>query len=175
MEQNENGAPANQAAEKPKRNSVAEKDYNVEEQSFSFTFADGTILQGKLTDFIPAIVTELALHGVLQKGGDSYAGVKGDVNAAKANCQEVIDNLKSGVFSAGGGGGPRLSDLAEAIGELKSVSFDVALEAVRAASDEDRRNWRAHPTIKEKIAEIALRKARAANQEAAPLQINLPV
>jgi hypothetical protein len=140
----------------------------------TFKFADATETVLSLAELPEGIVRKLALHGLSQKAGDSYAGVKGDVNQAKTNVQEVFDNLKNGVWgSSGGGGGPRLMDLAEAIAEIKGKQLAEVLEAVKGVSDEQRKAWRAHPAIKTKIAEIALRKAQASAAGAGELQLNI--
>ena len=47
---------------------------NVDSVSVSFSYADGGARVYSLEDLTPAMVTRLALHGLAQKLGDSYAG-----------------------------------------------------------------------------------------------------
>lgn len=54
--------------------SRTKKNVNVDDRSVSFTYADGGLRVYSLEELTPAMVTRLALHGLAQKLGDSYAG-----------------------------------------------------------------------------------------------------
>lgn len=154
------------ATEARTRVKVCDKDYDPDTGVFSFAFTNGKTIEGNINDFGADIQKRLALHGISQKGGDSYASVKGDVAAAFSNCQEVIEQLKAGVWSGGGEGGPRIKDLAEAIARIKSVDVETATTAVTAASDELRKQWRSNPKVKSVMATIAAEKAAKALEDA---------
>jgi hypothetical protein len=129
---------------------------------FSFAFGNGEIVSGNLSEFSEEIVEHLAIHGVYQKGGDSYAGVKGDYAEGISNLREVLDNLRNNSWSSEREGGVRIADLAAAIARIKGVTLEAATAAVTAASDEDRKTWRAHAEVKKTIADIAAERAKAA-------------
>lgn len=54
--------------------SRTKKNVNVAERSVSFTYADGGLRVYSLDDLTMDMITRLALHGLAQKLGDSYAG-----------------------------------------------------------------------------------------------------
>ncbi len=141
---------------------VAEKDVNEETGTVSIAFTNGTSLSAALSELSEGIVQRLALHGLSQKLGDSYASVKGDVGAAVAKAQDVLDRLMAGEWAgAGSGGGMQLGELSEAIARIKNVPLERATAAVAGAPKEKITAWRANAKIKQVIAEIRLEKAKA--------------
>jgi hypothetical protein len=88
------------------------KAVNVEAQSVTITFEDGSELVMSLSELESDIITQLALHGLSQKGGDSYAG---DKDRAQELASAVWDNLKAGNWSVRGEGGPRVTQLVRAL------------------------------------------------------------
>src|SRR5215831_18136996 len=66
------------------REKVAKKDYDVGTGDLSVLFGDGTKREVNLGEIPQHVVTQLAMHGLSQKLGDSYASVKGDVQKAIA-------------------------------------------------------------------------------------------
>lgn len=110
------------------------------------------------------IRAKLILHGISQKVGDSYAGAGGDdVADPLAYTEEAIDEtiaqLVAGDWKASGPGGPRVSDLAQAVAALNGQPVEAVAEELKAASDEARKKLRKKPAIAAKIAEIAAQKA----------------
>lgn len=152
---------------------VCDKSFDSDTGAFTFAFTNGKSIEGNLSDFAADIQKQLGGHGLLQKGGDSYAGVKGNVAEAYANCSEVIEQLKAGVWAGGGEGGPRIKDLAEAIARIKSVTIEAATTAVTAATDELRKQWRSNPRVKSVMATIAAEKAAEALAAAGDEQLEI--
>lgn len=150
---------------------VAEKSYDEEDKTFSIVFADGATAEVKLESLPANIVTLLALHGLSQKLGDSYASVKGDVGEAKKKFEAVLNQLINGEWKKareGGEGGAKVTELAEAIARYKGADIEKANAVVAKASAEQQKQWKANPKIKALIAEIRAEKAakRAAEAEA---------
>lgn len=167
---------ATATTEAKKRIKVCDKEFDAETGSYAFKFTNGKSIEGNLSDFSADTQKQLGGHGLMQKGGDSYAGVAGNVDEAYANCQDVIDQLKAGIWTGEREGGPRLADLAAAIARIKSVTVEVALAAVTSASDELRKQWRTNPKVKSVMATIAAEKAAAVLEAAGDqgeLAINL--
>lgn len=141
---------------------VAEKDYDEESKTFSIVFADGAKADVELESLPSNIVTLLALHGLSQKLGDSYASVKGDVAAAKTKFEAVLTQLQSGEWKKAresGEGGAKVTELAEAIAQFKGAALEKANAVVAKASPEQIKQWRANAKIKAIIAQIRAKKA----------------
>lgn len=131
-----------------------------------FTFHDGEALTASLETLSPEIVNQLALHGLSQKIGDSYAGEDA------ANCQTIAEavwkSLTEGNWSTrtGEGGGPRISQLAEALARVTGQTVQDCVAKIAEMSDDQKKDLRAHPQIKAVTAEIKLEKARADAEKA---------
>lgn len=154
---------------------VAEKDYDEETGTFSITFADGAAAEVELDKLPSNIVRLLALHGLSQKLGDSYASVKGDVAAAKQKFEAVLTQLQAGEWKKAreaGEGGAKVTELAEAIAQFKNAPIEKANAVVAKATPDQIKAWKGNAKIKAIIAEIRARKAaeRAAKAEAAAAQ-----
>ena len=70
--------PAAPTAEKSKRVSVASKDVDTTKKAVTFVFTNGKSVVAALSAMKPDMVTRLALHGLSQKIGDSFATVAKD-------------------------------------------------------------------------------------------------
>lgn len=163
-------------AVEPKKVPFCSKEYDVETGEFSFTFSDGSITSGNIADFPADTQKQLTLHGVSQKGGDSYAGAKGNVAEAKASLEDVLNQLKAGVWRAGRGEGesrPRLGELSEAISRIKGCALEAATAAVEKATDEQRKTWRANAKVKSVIATIRAEAAAKALEGAAEQELEV--
>lgn len=131
------------------------KDYNAETGEFWFEFEDGTKIEGNLSDFSESIVKRLALHGIMQKGGDSTASketLKEFVEAVTA----VVTQLKAGEWSQKreGTGGPRIGLLVEALARCAGRTTEECLAVVEALSDDDKKALRQDASIRKMIAQI---------------------
>jgi len=153
------------------RTKICDKDYDENTKEATFTFTDGTELVLEVGKLSPQIQTLLMLHGAIQKVGDSYAGVEGDVAKGISNARDMIQQLVSGAFKGEREGGLRIGMLAEAIARLKGVTVDSvreklvlpegADEAAKRAFAKKLSELRSHPAIKKAIAQIQLEKAEA--------------
>lgn len=150
---------------------VAEKDYDEESGTFSIAFTDGSAADVALDSLPASIVRLLALHGLSQKLGDSYASVKGDVAEAKRRFEAVLTQLQAGEWKKAresGEGGSKVTELAEAISKFKNAPLEKAIAVVAKATPEQLKQWRANTQLKAIIAQIRAEKAaaRAAAAEA---------
>lgn len=136
----------------------------------SFTFGDGNTLAIDTNDIPEATLLELAIHGIKQKGGDSFAGAAGDYKFAQDACKRVLDALRNGEFNAGrqstGTGTPKLGELAEALAAIQGIEQADAQQMLEALDDETKKAVRSHPQVKAKIAELRAARAAAAAQKA---------
>lgn len=161
-----NGAAASMAAEAAKtpNTKVAKKDYDLSAETFTIVFQDeeATTVTVQLSEFSPAIQLRLALHGLAQKLGDSFASANKDVETAKELFFATLETLKSGEWSkARDSDGTRLNELIEAIARIKQVPAEKAQAAVAKATEEQLKNWKNAKQVKMVIAEMRAEKARA--------------
>lgn len=151
------------------RVAFCKKDYDLDTGVVSFSFGNSIVVEVNVDDLPAPMQRTLMLHGMAQKGGDSYAGAKGNFTEGIANLQDVVGNLKNGEWGSSreGEGKPRLGELSAAIARVKGISFEDATTAVEAAPEDKRKTWRAHPKIKAAIAAIRAEKAQAELEKAA--------
>jgi len=114
------------------------KSYDVASGVFTGTHADGTTVSIALSDLPAEVVTQLTLHGLSQKLGDSISGkdVVGEVAIATVNA--VIDNLKNGKFNLSGGGSQGGGIAVEAIARLMDRSIEDAAAFWETLDDKQR-------------------------------------
>lgn len=168
---------------------MAKKTVSVETKTVVFEFGEAGNVTFDLSKVDDAMLTQLALHGASQKGGDSYAGAKSATDGtkidpnewAKAECQRVVEQIYAGEWTVRrASGGPGVTDLARALAEvMPDVTEAEAAERLADASKEDKAALRKHPQIKAVLerlrAERAQAKAEAAEAaagEAEPLPIS---
>lgn len=137
----------------------------------TFAFGDGEALTLDTNELSQEIILELAIHGIKQKGGDSFAGAAGDYKFAKEACKRVLDALRAGEFNAGraagtGSGTAKNGELAEALAAIQGIELADATQMIDALDEEVRKQVRAHPQIKAKIAEQRAAKAAASAAKA---------
>lgn len=129
-----------------------------------FILGNGLKVEADLAAMPSGMVEQLALHGLSQKVGDAAAGFSKavDYSGAFGAMQQVVDNLYAGQWSTRGQGGG-ISDLVQAIAELRGVELDAAQAAIDAMDEEQLKRVTSHPQIKAKVADIkAARLAKAA-------------
>lgn len=158
---------------KEKRASVAKKSYAEDGSAATFTFANGHVLNVKLADIPAAIQARLVLHGLGQKVGDAYAGVKGIVDDAIENAESIVEMLKAGEWTERAEGvGPRPSMVAEAIAVALQKQGETVDEARMAAIrekvkvKETREGALKNPLIKAVYEQMRLEKAKERVKEA---------
>lgn len=142
-----------------------------------FTFSDDSTETFDIANVSEGMLFRLALHGAGQKIGDSYAGAAGADDAlayAKAATKETIAQLyakdKGGLDTwrvGGGGGGPRVNELAAAIARATGMDLDEAVATVAEMDDDDKKAYRKKPKIAAALAAIAAEKAAKRAQELA--------
>lgn len=158
-----------------KKVKFCDKDYDLDTGVVEFNFGDGEQVTQKFDDLPVDMQRQLGLHGLSQKGGDSYAGAKGNYAEAKANLRQVLANLAAGSWgSTGEGEGkPKLGELSAAIARVKGIPLEQATAAVEKADDAKRKEWRAHPKIKAAIATIRAEKAQKELEAAEATELDI--
>lgn len=150
------------AAPEKERQEFCKKSWNKEARQWEWKFANGHLEVLKESELNAETKENLCIHGGLQKGGDSYAGAKGDFTVGITKLQGVLAALRDGSWTVERETGPRLSDLAEAVARLKSKPIDECLENIKSLSEDELLNLRTHPAVKLAMADIKAEKARAA-------------
>ncbi|MHB0978382.1 MAG: hypothetical protein ACYC1K_03235 [Minisyncoccota bacterium] len=154
-----------------KRNEIAKKAVDVDAGTVTFTFADGGApIVLELSKVSESNATRLALHGMSQKAGDSYAGTE-SIADARESVLGVQEMLYSGEWTTRAPGEPRTAVLAEALARATNRTVDEAKAALAAMDEETRRAVSAHPGVKKARAEMALEKANAELANAPALSI----
>jgi hypothetical protein len=145
------------------RKKVASKE--VTESGVEITFSNEETLSVGLSDLSEEIVKQLALHGLSQKLGDSYAGSKGDAGEAVKMARAVADRLKSGEWTAkreSSGGTGRVTDLARALAEVAGKEIVEAVAVLDGMEKGEKLALRKHARIAAVLARMAMEKAQAA-------------
>ena len=156
-----------------KRNEIAKVTIDIDAGTATWVFADkGPNVVIDLADISAANTTRLTLHGIKQKGSDSYAGTESVADAREA-VLAIQEMLYTGDWSTRAPGEPRQSVLAEAVARAQSITLEAAkkvLADVDAAdallADEDknkgavRKAIMGHPSVKLARAQIAMEKAQ---------------
>lgn len=139
----------------------------VSDQGVKFAFTDGVIVEQILSDLPDSIVRQLALHGLSQKGGDSYSGAD-SVEEARGLLQKVLENLKNGNWSAAraAGEGGKVTDLARALAEVTGKDLGEVVTKLDEMSKADKMARRKHPAVAAVIARLANERALKKAQEA---------
>jgi hypothetical protein len=134
----------------------------VGESDVTLAFADGVKLVAQLANIPQDIVNRLALHGLSQKLGDSYAsaGEKGwSISDCRDEAQRVLDNLIGGVWAAKGGG-TGVTILAEALARVAGKAIDEAVDVITGLSDDQRKALEKDARIKAAMLDIKAERAK---------------
>jgi hypothetical protein len=161
--------------------SAADKlDAMVEAGAIGWDFENGKNLSFNLLDLVgtyhelPKVAQFGLARGIFETVRDTYAGSGGNADVAYDRAEGRLEILNSGEWVSGaGGGGPKLSDLFEAIRRAKTaagqeVPTDDQLKE-KFTGDNGKTNReaaRANPLIAAELAKIAEEKAIAKRQEA---------
>lgn len=142
----------------------------------SFAFPDGHVETIRLSDLPRDMVERLAVHGLSQKGGDSYASAGSEENplgAAKEWLKATLDDLRKGAWRVTTAGGFRATMLAKALARVTGQTIEAAQAVVDVHSDLDDdgkpseagkawlKNMRANEQIKAATAAITLEEQEA--------------
>lgn len=144
----------------------------TEGNSVRVAFTDGEVLEVSLDQLPEDIVRHLALHGLSQKLGDSYAGEK-DVEVAKAKAKKVAERLQAGEWKAvrEGSGGGRITDLAQALARVTGKELAECVSVITDMDKEQKKALRQHPQIQVALKEIAAERAKAKAAEAGEVDL----
>jgi hypothetical protein len=121
-----------------------------------FTFTDGTEFDYLLSRLSDDMVRQLAVHGLAQKVGDSYASAE-NLAEAKANAEATWENLVRGDFKARAQGSGGLA--VEALARIKGLDMETAQEAWNDLDEESRDTLKKNPRVKVMIEMIRGEKA----------------
>lgn len=149
------------------REKKVEKTVTATGVEFNFLGTD-TELAIDISTLPEDIITKLAIHGLSQKLGDSYAGA--DAKDCEACVQGVLKNLQDGQWKAareGGGGTTRISLLAAAVARVQGLEVADCVEKIAGLDDEQKKGLRANGKVKAAMAAIQAEKAAAAAEKAA--------
>lgn len=156
---------------------MTKKTTNPEAQAVTFDFEDETpVLVVSLDQFSVEIITKLALHGLSQKCGDSYASaakaIEGtDMTAsqyARGQVEAVVKQLVEGDWTTRTpGAGGAVTDLARAISEVLGEPIEDSVTRLADSSDEEKKALRAHPAVKAVLDRLRAERAAAKAQESA--------
>ena len=151
------------------RTKKATKVVDTTEKTVTFDFGAGSTFTAKLADMPEAIVTRLALHGIAQKLGDTYAG---DVADPEHEVRAMFADLAAGNWSTRTPGEPKTGLLVEALIKMKKIEakdgktaaerVQAWLEEIEAKTEGAIKALRNDPTVKAEIATLQAQKARAA-------------
>lgn len=125
--------------------------------TFKFLDKAGTTISCGLNDLPEHIVTALAVHGLSQKVGDSYASAQ-SVAEAIGNAQEVWKNLVAGNFNVRNSTG---GILAEAVARIKGIAVEEAFTVLEALDEDKIDALKKNERVKATIAVIKGERAAA--------------
>lgn len=155
---------------------MAKKTVSVETKSVVFEFGEAGSVVFDLSKVSDEMLTQLALHGASQKGGDSYAGAKTATDGtsidpdewARNECQRVVEQIYAGEWTVRrASGGPGITDLARALAEvMPDVTEAEAAERLAEASKEDKAALRKHPAVAAVLQRLKAERAAAKLEQA---------
>ena len=149
---------------------------SVTDTGISIAFESGETVTVELSQLNEDIIRKLALHGLSQKVGDSYAGA--ELAEAHELAGSVVERLLAGEWQQAreGGGAARVSMLVEALAAATGKTNEEALEVVKGMSEDQKKELKKHPAIAKELATIAAERAvaKAAKAEAALAGSDIP-
>lgn len=142
-----------------KRNEICKKTPDYDKGAVAFAFAGADTVEVTLDTFPAEIVTKLAVYGLSQKVGDSYAGIK-DSAKAQEIATGLLETLTKGEWSVRIPGEPRQTLLVQALARAASkakgeeVTVEMAQEVLDSMDDDQRKALAKDPAIKQAKLEI---------------------
>lgn len=139
---------------------------DFETGTVTFTVLEtGQTLECSVASLPNDMITKLAVHGLNAKVGDGAASDSVDaievMTAIWAQLQEGTWNAKGT-----GGGGPRVTELAEAYAMAANGTVEQAQAKIADMSDEEKKDLRGHAQVKAAMATIKKAKADAKAKQA---------
>jgi hypothetical protein len=126
-----------------------------------FKFGNGTVYKIMLADLDEATRDYAACHGIAQKGGDSFAGAKGDPDKAEEMFLPVFEGLMQNKWNrAREATGGEL--LVQALVDITGESAEGVRTMLAGKDEAERKAIRKHPQVDAKIK--AIQAARAAEK-----------
>ncbi len=153
---------------------MAKKTVSLETKSVGFDFGEAGSVEVGLDQFDAEIVTRLALHGLSQKCGDSYASAKKategtDIDPAvwaRGQVEAVVEQLvKKDWTTRTPGAGGAVTDLATALAEVVGCPVEEAVARLADAEKEEKAGLRKHPDIAAVLSRIKAERAAAKAQK----------
>lgn len=141
----------------------------------AFTFANGSSLTCVMDELPEDMIRQLAVHGIAQKVGDSYASAE-TVAIAEENARLTWANLQRGEFNtrAQAGGGLTV----EALARIKGMGLEDAQEVWAQMDEEQRETLKKNQRVKAMVeiirGERAAKKLDEAGDENLGLDFELP-
>ena len=139
------------------------------DSSVVFDFAHkGDAHTVSLKDFSKDIISKLALHGISQKLGDSYASAETS-ETAEVLFNALLKRLTAGEWAKSresGNGSPRTSQLLQALMRATGKSEEDCADVLAGMDDDKKKALRSHPEV---AAALATLKAEAATAKATKL------
>lgn len=161
------------------RNKMAKKIPDEAAGKITFEFSDGRTLSVAVSELSPEIARRAAMHGLSQKGGDSYAGAE-TVDEAYDACESTLNALRNGVWTTRtvGEGGVRGTMLVEALYRAtkhEGRTMDDCETLVADMSDEQKKGIRLLPAIKAQLDAIAAERAMERAEKSAKSAAGQPL
>lgn len=147
------------------RNKLAKKTVNEAEGKVSIEFTNGKTVECSLTELNEKVRNRAALHGLSQKGGDSYAGAE-SADEAYAAAVATFTGLKgeNGEWATRGVGEGGTTILVEAlfrVSEHEGRTMEECTAIVAEMSDDQKDGVKAIPGIKAAMDAISAERAAA--------------
>lgn len=120
-----------------------------------FEFANGEILVCSLDDLSEETVRKLAVHGLSQKEGDSYAGAE-SIAEAVSSAKTVWNNLVNDLWTVKVSRGGRM---VEALVRATGKTFEECLEKYTDMDEAAQKDLKKHPAIVQALADIEVERA----------------
>lgn len=154
----------------------AKKTVDTEARVVKILLEDGAEMNFDLGSLSPEIVTQLALHGLSQKLGDSYAGAEAavaegeaesKVGFAKGSLTRVWTQLSAGEWSAKREGTGGIPLLARAIAEVLGIAPEEAAAKLEGMDKETKKKVQGSPKVALALANLKAAAATRAAERAA--------
>lgn len=123
----------------------------------TFAFVNGETVTANIEDLPEDMVKRLAIHGLSQKVGDSYASAE-TIEEAISSANAVLNNLASNVWATKSVRGGKI---VEALVAFSGKPYEECLTVYAKMDDKAKAVLRKHPSIKMELAKIEAKRAEA--------------